>query len=66
MRASSNPNNPNALKLIVAAGIAGTELELDFQSDPKRECVLLTSLHPQWGGFPFNSVLKVCLNHTSL
>jgi hypothetical protein len=37
MNVTSNPNNPNALKLIVAAEISGKKFAIDFTSDQKRE-----------------------------
>lgn len=40
MKAASNPNNPNLLKLVVAAEIAGKELTLDDKTEPKREFFL--------------------------
>ncbi|XP_011500338.1 PREDICTED: methionine--tRNA ligase, cytoplasmic [Ceratosolen solmsi marchali] len=36
MNVTSNPNNPNALKLIVAAEISKKELAIEFTSDPKQ------------------------------
>ena len=43
MQATSNPNNPNALKLIIASEIGEKELAIDFKSEPKREPPNLTS-----------------------
>ena len=37
MKAFSNPDNPNVLKLIIAAEISEKQLELDFHANAKRK-----------------------------